>query len=335
MQKMKKSFIAFIAIILIVFSSIILCYLFVPKKTHQKAVLPAVMFQNRGEHIENTELIVEGDWSSQKIFREKEVFIGSISTEALYYTEEKDKKQKVTLQTYECTPFKGGLINYFGERGLVATMFLSTDESHEVFVLQGNTLEGREGECMVIAPATTVEEAYAVWKKIGFAGYPDSNYDNDAVMVNGELYKKGDEYSRFEDKVKVIGSLKSYNEGMPLIDEQSNVESLVGADYGIYEEQLYVRYPSGWYLFRRVYDDMATFKAQGKVYHCTGVLGVVDEVVVLGNIKTYSQKPKEYPVEDNQCNEPDWVGAAYGVFKGKMYLYYCGEWLRCYEIETK
>ena len=314
---------------------VVLSYLSLPIKIFQKIEFPAVMFQNNGEHVEITSLVIEGEWSHKKISQSEEQFNGIISTEALYYTEEKGTKIEVKLKKFEESFFMIGMANYFGKNGRTATLTISTNENHDAFILQGKTVAGREGECIVIAPAKSVEEAYLIWKELGYAEYPDTNHDTTLVRINGEIYKKCDAFSFFEDRVNILGTIKSFNKDYPIMDNQSNMEALIGAQYGYYENQLYVHYLDRWYHFRRIYDDMAAFKAQGKVYHCTGVFGVVDEVVILGNIETCNDNAEEYPVEDNQCNEPDWVGASYGINKGKMYLYYCGEWLRCYEVKTE
>lgn len=178
---------------------------------------------------------------------------------------------------------------------------------------------------------------------------PSLNTPSMLIRISGIEYQKNARYEGLLEEIEVVGTITSYKEYSPTEDDQTNIQSVVGAPYGTYNNHLYVLLEDGWYHFRRVYDDRASFMVQGKIYHCTGSHAVMDIANLdekgmpetegqtnlierLGQLETFTGNSEKYPENDGECNVADWVGASYGIYQGKMYLYYNGVWMKCYDV---
>ena len=155
------------------------------------------------------------------------------------------------------------------------------------------------------------------------------------VKVAGIEYQKDRKFAENADSINIIGTITSYHEQGSLEDDQTNWQTVVGASYGIYDNHLYVLLDNGWYHFRRCYADSASFRVQGKIYHCTGEYAdekVYEQIEIAGCLEMYNNDLQKYPLNDKECNVEEWVGASYGINNENMYLHFNGVWLKCYDI---
>lgn len=151
----------------------VLLYLFISVKSQEQTTVSAVMFQKGTDNIEYTTFSINGEWSKKRVASYSESFKGEIQVDALEYTKADDRWDiGIDFVTdKEWSFILGGYITYFDSKDKEESGVLYTNEEHNVFILDTGLIDSDE-EYVVIAPAETVEEAYAICDQLGLA-YPN------------------------------------------------------------------------------------------------------------------------------------------------------------------
>ena len=151
----------------------VLLYLFIPVKSQEQTTVPAVMFQKGTDNIEYTTLSINGEWSKKRVTGYSESFKGEIQVDALEYTKAADRWDvSIDFVTdKEWSYILGGYITYFDSKDKEEFGWLYTNEEHDIYTLDTGLVDSDE-EYVVIAPAETVEEAYAICDQLGLS-YPN------------------------------------------------------------------------------------------------------------------------------------------------------------------
>lgn len=151
------------------------CCLFVPIKTNNSAIVPAMILCDG--KLESTNLLIAGTWTRLAAIPSRQSFAGTIQIDHLDYTQEEnswDLSFQITDDISDNYLAGGFFYNSKSSFRFTGYGWLYTDKDHSSYVVVTNQFDSQNEDYIVIAPAENEKEARSVCDIMGLSYLQDA-----------------------------------------------------------------------------------------------------------------------------------------------------------------